>query len=76
MLDDADAKLLDWIEQDITKHGERWRVSRSGPHWSTLIRYVKLFDLVNKLQQRIAALEAVIAELECSPLPPAPGGEG
>lgn len=35
---------------------------QSGPYWSTIIRFPKLFDEAARLQQRVDALEAYIAD--------------
>ena len=38
----------------------------SGPHWSTIIRFTTLFDEAARLQQRVDALEAYVADY-CAP---------
>jgi hypothetical protein len=38
----------------------------SGAHWSTIIRFTKLFDEAARLQQRVDTLEAYIADY-CAP---------
>ena len=39
----------------------------SGAHWSTIIRFTKLFDEAARLQQRVDTLEAYIADY-CAPI--------
>lgn len=34
----------------------------SGPHWSTIIRFPKLYDEAVRLQQRVDTLEKYIAD--------------
>ena len=44
----------------------RGKNKTSGPHWSTIIRFTKLFDEAARLQQRVDTLEAYIADY-CAP---------
>ena len=44
----------------------RGKNKQSGPHWSTIIRFTKLFDEAARLQQRVDTLEAYVADY-CAP---------
>lgn len=44
------------------KHrGNTWK---TGPHWSTIIRFTPLFDEAVRLQKRVDTLEAYIADYQ------------
>ena len=44
----------------------RGKNKQSGAHWSTIIRFTKLFDEATRLQQRVDTLETYIADY-CAP---------
>ena len=56
------------ILNDCSWFAEKYRDKNktSGPHWSTIIRFPKLFDEAVRLQKRVEALEKYIADY-CAP---------
>ncbi len=60
-------QLLCDCEWSITRNREKWLARTSGPHWSDLKRFVKLFDLSKELLAELAALkiEAMKQVWEC-----------
>lgn len=61
--------LLKFCESSIGKNREIWKNRTTGPYWSDLIRYVKLYDLVRELlaEQQIiidSAAEEIAAQKE------------
>ena len=56
------------ILNDCSWFAEEYRDmnKQSGAHWSTIIRFTPLFDEAVRLQQRVDALEAYVADY-CAP---------
>ena len=57
-MSDYNNELLNDCAWFAEKH--RGKNKQSGPHWSTIIRFTKLFDEAARLQQRVDTLEAYI----------------
>ena len=57
---DYNNELLNDCAWFAEKH--RGKNKQSGAHWSTIIRFPKLFDEAVRLQQRVDTLEAYIAD--------------
>ena len=49
VLSDEQKKLLEFCKFAIDKNREKWTYSRTGAHWSILIRFMKLYDFTQEL---------------------------
>lgn len=64
-MDEIEAeKLLSWCEQSISKNREKWLCRTSGPYWSEMHRYVKLYDMVREMQaEREVIIDSAAEEI-------------
>jgi hypothetical protein len=56
----VDNEILNDCKWYADKH--RGKNVKSGPHWSTVIRFTPLFDEAVRLQQRVDTLERYISD--------------
>jgi hypothetical protein len=62
---DYNNELLNDCAWFAEKHRGKNRLS--GPHWSTIIRFPKLYDEAVRLQQRVDTLETYIDDCQSKP---------
>lgn len=56
--------LLSWCEQSISRNREKWMHRSTGPHWSDLRRFVRLYDLVREMQaEREVIIDSAAEEI-------------